>query len=107
MCYKGKGKDLTDPKSFRIITACAILRKIKEIAKNPRKLRNVPIFLESMGKFRKFSKNNFSFFKLCALHRKISAAKNFENSNVTVNSKSVAHLPSIDSSLETINSTWI
>ena len=32
MAYKGKKKDLTDPKSFRIITVCAILGKLKEMA---------------------------------------------------------------------------
>ena len=32
MAYKGKGKELTDPKSYRIITVCAILGKLKEMA---------------------------------------------------------------------------
>ena len=32
MAHKGKGKELTDPKSFRIITVCAILGKLKEMA---------------------------------------------------------------------------
>ena len=32
MIYKGKGKSLTNPKSFRKITVCAMLGKIKEMA---------------------------------------------------------------------------
>ena len=55
--------------------------------------------------------------KLGSIHRRLSAAKNFENSknsqeknsnqsNATLNSKSVARMPSL-SSIESTISTWI
>ena len=52
--------------------------------------------------------------KIGSIHRRLSAAKNFENknsqnsnqSNATLNSKSVARMPSL-SSIESTISTWI